>query len=93
MPLGTEVNLGPGHVVLDGGRSYPLKRYSPPVFGLCLLWPNGWMVKTPRGTEVDLGPGRIVLDGDSAPPCERGTAAPLFSAHVYCATVARLSYC
>jgi len=44
--------------------------------------------------EVDLGLGHIVLDGDPAPPPERGTAAPLLSAHVYCGqTVAHLSYC
>jgi len=42
MPLGTEVNLGRGDVVLDGSRSSPLKGAQPPVFGLCLLWPNGW---------------------------------------------------
>ena len=35
------------------------------------------------GTEVNLGPGDVVLDGDRAPPL-RGTAAPLFSTHVYC---------
>jgi len=47
----------------------------------------------PVGTEVDLGPGHIVLDGDPAPP-EKGTAAPLFVADVYCGqTVAHLSYC
>jgi len=40
-------------------------------------------MKTSLGTEVDLGLGHIVLDGDPAPR-ERGTAAPLFSAHVYC---------
>jgi len=39
-------------------------------------------MKTPLGTEVDLGPGDIVLDGVPASR-ERGTAAPLFSAHVY----------
>jgi len=40
-------------------------------------------MKTPFGMEVDLGPGDIVLDrGPSSR--ERGTAAPLFSAHVYC---------
>jgi len=39
---------------------------------------------------VELGRGDI---GDPAPP-ERGIAAPLFSAHVYCGqTVAHLSYC
>ena len=42
----------------------------------------GWM-NTPPGTEVDLGPGHIVLDRVSAIH-ERGTVAPLFSAHVYC---------
>jgi len=38
-PLGTEVDLGPGHFVLDG---YPRKRHSspPPLFGPCLLWPR-----------------------------------------------------
>jgi len=42
----------------------------------------GW-IKTPLGTEVDLGPGHFVLDGFPAVG-ERGTAAPLFSAHAYC---------
>jgi len=37
----------------------------------------------PLGTKVDLGPGHIVLDGIPA-LSERGTAAPLFSVHVYC---------
>jgi len=43
---------------------------------------SGWM-KTPLGTEVDLGPDHIVLDGVPALR-ERGTSAPIFSAHVYC---------
>jgi len=42
MPLGTEVNLGPGNVVLDGSQ-LPLKGAQPLVFGSYLLWPNGWM--------------------------------------------------
>jgi len=42
MPLGTEINLGPGDVVLDEVAAPP-KRAQPPVFGLCLLWPNRWM--------------------------------------------------
>jgi len=40
-------------------------------------------MKTPLGTEVDLGLGHIVLDGVPAPR-ERVTAAPFFSANVYC---------
>jgi len=50
--------------------------------------------KMPLGMEVRLGPGHTVLDGDPAPLPETGTAAPLFSTHVYCGqTVAHLSYC
>jgi len=85
MLLGTEVNVSSGNVVLDGvAASSPPKRGTAPhpVFGSCLLWPNSWM-KMPLGTEVDLGPGHIVSDGDPALR-ERGRAAPLFSAHVYC---------
>jgi len=41
MPLGTEVSLGPGHIVLDDES--PKRAQQPPIFGLCLLWPNGWM--------------------------------------------------
>jgi len=42
MPLGTEVNLGPGDVVLDEVAD-TVKGALSPVFGSCLLWPNGWM--------------------------------------------------
>jgi len=42
----------------------------------------------PLGTEVGLGPGDIVLDGNQAAPTERGTAAPHFSADVYCGQMA-----
>jgi len=81
MPLGTEVNLGPGDVVLDGvAASPPPKKGTTPVFGSCLA---GW-TKTQLGTEVDHGPGHIVLGGVPSPGI-RGTAAPpLFSADVYC---------
>jgi len=46
MPLGTEVGLGPGNIVLDGdpARSPPGKGVQQPpprLFGPCLLWPNG----------------------------------------------------
>jgi len=40
MPLGTEVDLGPGHIVLDGDPAPPRKGHSsPPLFGSCPLWP------------------------------------------------------
>jgi len=40
-PLGTEIDLGLGHIVLDG-VSAPAKgaHQPPPLFGLCLLWPR-----------------------------------------------------
>ena len=45
MPLGMEVGLGPGDFVLDGDPA-PLPKKGaeplPQIFGLCLLWPNGW---------------------------------------------------
>ena len=64
MPLGIEVDLGPGDVVFDGDP-FPLKGARPPVFGPCLLWPNGWMDKDatwyrsrpqPRAHSVRRGP-------------------------------------
>jgi len=40
MPLGMEVGLDPGHILLDVDP-VPPKRAQPPIFGPCLLWPNG----------------------------------------------------
>jgi len=42
MPLGMEVGLSPGHIVLDGDPVLPRKgaqQPPPPLFGPCLLWP------------------------------------------------------
>jgi len=42
MPLGMEVGLGPGHIMLDGDPApQPQKGAQPPIFGRCLLGPNG----------------------------------------------------
>ena len=40
MPVGTEIGLNPGIIVLEGTQ-LPKKGHSPPIFGPCLLWPNG----------------------------------------------------
>jgi len=41
MPLGTEVDLGPGHILLDGVPAPRKKGHSSPhVFSPCLLWPR-----------------------------------------------------
>jgi len=41
MPLRAKAELGPGHIVLHGDPAQPPKGHSPPIFGRCLLWPNG----------------------------------------------------
>ena len=48
MRLDTEVNIGAGDVVLDGVAASQRGAH-PPVFGSCLLWPNGWMVEDTTG--------------------------------------------
>jgi len=69
MPLGTEVGLGPDHIVLDGDLAAPpqkghshLPKFSAHIY--CGQKP-GW-IKMPLGTKVGVGPGDIVLDGDPA---------------------------
>jgi len=43
MPLGRKVGLDPGDIVLHGDPALLPKRGKAPIFGPCLLWPNGWM--------------------------------------------------
>jgi len=40
MPLGTEVGLGPGHIILDGVPAPSKGAQQPPLFRRCLLWPR-----------------------------------------------------
>jgi len=80
MPLGMEVGLVPGHIVLDGDTAQlPRKGGTAPKFSahICCGQTARW-IKMPIGTKVGLGPGHIVLDyiitwGPSSPP-KRGTA-------------------
>jgi len=82
IPLGTEVNLGPGDVVLDGVTD--LHVYCGQTAGCIKILP---------GTEVDLGPGHIALDGSPAPPRKGHRPSPSFRPVSIVATVAHLSYC
>ena len=44
MALSTEVGLGLRDVMLDVDPApLPEKETKPPIFGPCLLWPDGWM--------------------------------------------------
>jgi len=74
MPLGRNVGLDPSDIVLDGNPApLPKRGQSPPNFGPCLLWPNGWMDQDATCTKVGLGSGRTVLHGDAASPLLKGT--------------------
>jgi len=86
MPLGMEVGLGAGHIVLDRDPAPLQERGIPPIFGPSLLWPNAWWIKLPLGMEVGLGPGDIVLDWGPSSPWKG--AQPHFSADVYCGQTA-----
>ena len=85
MPLGMKVGLGLCDIVFDVDPATVRKKADPPhpIFGPCLLWPNGWMDEDAARYGSRPRPTRhCTRQGPSSR--ERGTAAPLFSAHVYC---------
>jgi len=68
MPLGMEVGLSPGYIVLDGDPAPSLKRGHSHQFSAHVFC--GQMavcIRIPLGTGVGLSLGGIVLDGDPAP--------------------------
>jgi len=70
MKLGTEVGLGPGHIVLDGDPAPPPQRAQLSFqFSAHVRCGQtaGW-IKMPLGMEVRLGPGDFVLYGDPVVP-------------------------
>jgi len=78
MKLGTQVGLGPGHIVLDGDPAPPCpKWHSYPQFlaHICCGQMAAW-IKMSLGMELGLGPGNFVLDGDPAPPSPKGGRSP-----------------
>jgi len=73
------VGLGPGYIVLDGDPvSPPKKGTQPPVFGPCLLWPNGWMDQDATWYKGSFGQGRIVTWNPAPHPKRRTAPAPIF---------------
>jgi len=81
MPLGMEVGLGTGHIVLDGDLAIPppKKGHSCSHFSAHVYCDQtaGW-IKVPLSTEVFLVPGHIVLDGDPAPAHKGAEQTPNF---------------
>ena len=99
MALGTELSLGPVHIVLDGDTAPPAllpKRGQNPLqfpdhlyCGQTAAW-----IKMPLGTKVGLGLSDILFDVDPATPRKKGyTTPPNFWPMSIVATVTHLSYC
>jgi len=87
MKLGMEVGLGPGHIGLDGDSALSPQKAQPrhPIFGPCLLWPNGWMDEDATWYGGRLWPRRhCVIRWGSSFPLKGAHHPHHFSAHVYC---------
>jgi len=88
MPLGTEIGLDPGHIVLDRDQAPPppKKGGTPSIFGPCLLWRNGWMDQDATWYGGRPRSRRLCVRWDPARP-KKGHS-PQLSAHVYCGQTA-----
>ena len=66
MPLGMDVGLGPGDLVLDGDPVLPPQ--APSQFSAHFYCAQtAGCIKMPLGMDVGLSPGEFVLDGDWGP--------------------------
>ena len=80
MKLGMRVDLGPGHIVLDGNTPPLLQMGTAPPQLLTHVYCGqiaGW-IKMALGMEVGLGPGHIALGGDPAALPQKGAEPPFF---------------
>ena len=81
MPLGVEVGLGPGYIMLCEDPAPPKEKgHMSPHFLTCVYCGQmaGWM-KIPLGTKVGLGPGNIVLDGNQLPQRKGAQQPPILT--------------
>jgi len=75
MSLGMELSLGPGHFVLDGDPASP-SPISPPIFGPCLLWQNGWIDEAGTWHGGRPQPRRLCVRWGPIPSRKRGRSSP-----------------
>jgi len=59
MPLGTEVGLSPGDIVLDGKSAPPEKGHNPHFSADIYCGQTAGWIKMPLRTKVGFGPGHI----------------------------------
>jgi len=87
MTLGLQVDLGPGHIMLDWDPGPPPQRGTAPIFGhMCCGQMARW-IKITLGRKVGLDRSDIVIDGTQLPLPKRDRTLQ-FSAHVYCGQTA-----
>jgi len=77
MKLGTQVGLGPGHIVLDRDPAPP-KGTHPSISAHVRCGQMAGYIKMSLDMEIGLGPGDFVLDGDPAFPKNKGAQPPIF---------------
>jgi len=69
VPLGTEVGLRLGDIVLDGDPAlHPLRGTALQFSANVRCGQTAGWIKMPLGMEVCFGPGDFMFDGDPAPP-------------------------
>jgi len=90
VPLGTEVGIDPGHIVLMGTQLPHGKGHSSPNFavygrkeacvrkprGPCLLWPNDWIYQDTTGYRDRPRSGRHCIRWGPKPPQRKGAQQP-----------------
>ena len=76
----SEVDLGSGHIVLDGDPAPPpkKKRHSPHFLSYVYCDQTAGWIRMPLGTDVGTGPGHTVLDGDPDPPPKKVAQPRIF---------------
>jgi len=88
-PLGRKVGLDPSDIVLDGDPApLPKKGTEPPIFGTCLLCPNGWMDQDATWYRGRPRSKRHCFRWGPSSPSPKREQSPQFSAHVCCGEMA-----
>jgi len=87
-----EVGLDPGNFLFDGDPATPRKRAHPPhpIFGPCLLWPNGWMHEDATWYGSKPRPRPHCIRRGPSSPRKGHSSSPSFRPMSIVATVARL---
>jgi len=90
-PLGMEVGLGSGHIVLDGDPApFTERGTAVPIFAPRLLWPNGWMDRDATWYKGRPRPRQHCVKCDPNSP-RKGAQHPHHFSELCSGTVAHLS--